>query len=730
MSGFVPVYCPLLLSDLRLSLSQSPWFYLLFALLGIGAAYVVYRYTLPPVPKFRKTVLWTLRAAALALLILLLFEPVLNFIRHLSKPPVVALLVDRSASMAIQGSKEDREASLRSFLAGNALRDLARRSNLRVYAFADSSSEIPRDSLAVLALNGIGTDISGSWSAVQKSLAGENLAAGIVVSDGEYNVGENPVRTASLSSVPLYAVGIGDTTSRTDAVIAEMLTNDIAYVGSKVPLDVRVRGHGLAAKSATLHLIGARGVELGRQSIRFTSDDAEVSVPFSFEAAEAGDLHLTAVLDSVPGEVLTGNNRRSVIVRVLENKTRVALFAGAPSADLEILRQTLETDTNLAVGAFVEIAAGKFLHNIPEPSAEDLSRMRLIVLCDYPTRSTSAGMLDKISRAAQEKRIPILFLAGPHLSTGRLSTLADVLPIQAPKQTLSEESVTLRGAASHAALTGRSPLAAAWNELPPVFGGVGNFTVPASVQVVAKLSRETLGINEDEPAVAIWDNGPRRGVAFLCWGTSRWKLQLAGSTNAAAFYDDLMSRLRGWLVAPAEEQRVKIRSTKKLYSGGERVRFIAQVYGADLSPRDDANLNINVTSAARTESVPMRNRGNGRYEGDLNPWTEGEYRFSGTALAGNDTLGSDRGLFAVEAFNIELIDTRARFDVLRQMAAASKAGFAPAAQADTMLARLKFTPRDVPTRKEISLWNQGLIIWIIISLLALEWIIRKRSGML
>ena len=67
-------------------------------------------------------------------------------------------------------------------------------------------------------------------------------------------------------------------------------------------------------------------------------------------------------------------------------------------------------------------------------------------------------------------------------------------------------------------------------------------------------------------------------------------MQLAGTQNASAFYDELVSRVRGWLIAPAEEQRVKLRTTKKVYSGGEAVRFVAQVYGADLSPRDDASI--------------------------------------------------------------------------------------------------------------------------------------------
>jgi hypothetical protein len=359
-----------------------------------------------------------------------------------------------------------------------------------------------------------------------------------------------------------------------------------------------------------------------------------------------------------------------------------------------------------------------------------LEKASLFVLCDFPTVRSSSSLTEAIARASLEKRIPVLLQAGPHLSVSRLSELKSVLPLESPRQVLSADVVLTRAAASHPALTSASPLPAEWTDLPPVYGGVGNFTVGSGGQVAVKLSREALGIAEDEPGLVLWELGGRRAAAILCWGTARWKLQLAGNQSAAGFYGQLMSRLRGWLVAPSEEQRVKIRTSKRLYSSAEVVRFSAQVYGADLAPRDDATLELRVTSGPRTENVAMRSRGNGRFEGELLPWAVGEYRFAGSARVNSDTLGGDNGLFAVEPFNIELLDPRARFDVLRLVAQASKGAFAPAAHADTLLSRLKFEPRTVVTRREISLWRQGLLIWIIIALLAIEWTLRKRSGML
>jgi hypothetical protein len=720
---------PLLLTNLRLTLASNAWWYIATALILLAGAFAVYRYTLPPVSSVRRSILWTLRGVALILLVFLLFEPVLTYLMSRKQSPTIALLVDHSASVTGNAEKDSHASFLRRWLTSSAARELSARSQLREFTFADSAREANPDEIAHLTFAGVGTDIAGAIAQTEKALAGENLAAVVVVSDGAYNSGENPVRVAAESPVPLYAVGVGDTSASRDAVISQMLTNEIAYVGSTVPVELRVRARGLKGRQSILRLLGPQGHEFGRQLVQFSDDDSEQSVSLSFTTDRPGDLRIVAALDSVPGETLLDNNRRSVIVRVLENKSRVLLFSGPVTPDLTILRQTLEEDSTLQVQLFAESMGSDLLYHETSPGNEDLGKADLIILLNFPSRNTSDATLQRVAQAVTTGNVPLLFFAGPQLSAGKLQTLASSLPFSPSKQAFGEERVLLRAAAAHPALSGKTPLPREWSDLPPAVGGLGNFVVKPSAQIAVKLSRESIGLTEDEPAVALWQTGPKHGAAFFCWGLYRWRME-NNAVVTASFYDQLISRVVAWLIAPVEEQRVKIRTTKRLYAGGEKVQFVGQVYGSDLAPRDDATISLRVTSGARSEVVAMRNRGNGRYEGELSPWSEGEYEFNGTASIQSDTLGSDHGLFAVEAFNIELVDTRARFDVLQAMATVSHGHFVPLSRADSLFSTLTFTPRVVSSHREIPLWNRALMIWIIIGLLAAEWIIRKRSGML
>lgn len=721
-----PTWLPVLLTGPRLSLSGSGWLFALFALLAALIAFFVYRYTLPPVSNVRRTILWVVRGFALILIILLLFEPVLSYLQSRSYPPVIALLIDDSQSMSL----EDRENDLTEFLNGEGIRNLKRRVSVRGFAFADSVIEQPVDSLQLLTRRGVGTNPSGAWDQVRRSLAEENLTAIILAGDGSYNIGANPVRTAGMLKVPVFTVGFGDTTFHPDAVIADMLTNEVTYTGSTVPVDLRITGRGLSGRETTVRLFDNRGNRLAEEGIRFSSDAAEITVSMTFKVDQEGEYRIIAVMDSIEGEHLLDNNRRSAIIRVLKSKSQVVLISGPPTADLTILRQTLETDTTLKVDPYIENGDGFLFHRQgAEPSV--LESADLVVLINYPSRFTRRDEALRIGEVLENERTSVWVLSGPNLSMTVLSEMLPSLPLKFLRSTPSEETVVVRSGVSHPAIAGRSPLPVEWSDLPPVLGGAGNTEVSAGADVVAKLSRLSIGIDEEEPAVVLWNTARRRGVVYLCWGTYLWKLGLAGgSSSSPHFYDELTSGLVAWLIAPVEERSVKIRPSKKLYAGGERIDFQAQVYGGDLSPRDDAMVRLEVTAGDRTEVVPMYGRGSGRYLGQLIPWMEGEYSYRGTASVNSDTLGSDHGIFAVEAFNIELVDTRARYDVLKQIAEASGGAFAPSDAADSLLARIDY-PAERQTRlRDLSLWNRAMVMWIIIGLLSLEWIIRKRSGML
>ena len=720
---------PILILGYGLELKGNALLYLLLACLALLAAVFVYRQTLPPVSVVWRSVLGFLRTLALAMVLLLLFEPVLNIFRHRMEKPNVLILVDKSASMSVSDGEISRQEAVRDLLSGAGFKALQSEARLHFLAFSDSIQELTPAQLDTFPATGSGTNLSMAWEKAERTIADESVVAAVLISDGGNNLGANPMRMAALAGFPIYTIGIGDTTVRRDAVLSEILANEITYLNSVVPVDVRVRATGLDGKVSRLRLLDRNGAEIASQEVHFSGNVSEVAATLNFTATQVGHMRYNVILDSIPGEWSLANNRRSVMVRVLETRLQVAILSGPPTPSLSTLRHTLESDSNFEVRAFIESSRGGYLLG-KTPTRVDLASASLLVLVNFPSERTASTLLDEIAQIVSLQKVPLIFFAGPAVYRENLARLADAIPCQAKRQFPSEAEVMLREIASHPALAGAASLPAAWTELPPVFGNKDNFTAGPLAQVAATLSRVALGIPEDEPAIVFWSGGGRKGVAFLVWGTYRWKLGLAKDPKAAAFHDDLLGRLTRWLVSPTEEKRVRIAPNKSLFGGGERVVFQAQVYGADLAPRDDAAVSVKIRMGERSETLPLQSRGHGRYEGTFLPWGEGEYHFDGSAYAKEDTLGTDAGTFAVEAFNIEMLDTRQQANILSGVAEASGGRYVPASGADTLLAALDFPLREVEHYREIPLWNRAMMLWIIIGVLGLEWFIRKRSGML
>ena len=76
----------------------------------------------------------------------------------------------------------------------------------------------------------------------------------ILLSDGIYNKGFNPVYAAEKLSYPIYTMGFGDTSQYRDVAINRFLSNDIAFLDDIVPVIVDVKSTDLQGERLKVSL--------------------------------------------------------------------------------------------------------------------------------------------------------------------------------------------------------------------------------------------------------------------------------------------------------------------------------------------------------------------------------------------------------------------------------------------------------------------------------------------
>ena len=240
--------------NLNLDYAYNGWLLLLgcAALVWLGRR--VYKNTNPPVDVSLRTVLTTLRAAAICLILFLIFEPILGLSRIKTEKPVVALLLDASSSMQLKNKGDARSEEVRNLLKQPWLKELSDRFAVQSYRFSSRTESISPRKLDSLQFKGDGTDFNQALNKLREDFADRNFAAALIFSDGVNNVGVDPTLEAEQFPAQIHTVLLGDETPERDAWVEDVLANEVAYAGVKTPLTAIVRSNGMGGRNAKISL--------------------------------------------------------------------------------------------------------------------------------------------------------------------------------------------------------------------------------------------------------------------------------------------------------------------------------------------------------------------------------------------------------------------------------------------------------------------------------------------
>jgi len=79
--------------------------------------------------------------------------------------------------------------------------------------------------------------------------------------------------------------------------------------------------------------------------------------------------------------------------------------------------------------------------------------------------------------------------------------------------------------------------------------------------------------------------------------------------------------------------------------------------------------------------------------------------------------------------NIEMLDTRCNRPLLEQIAKMTGGQVVPPTAIDEVLKLASLSPEVTETVHRTPLWNRWKNLWIVLGCLSVEWIVRKRKGL-
>jgi len=718
-------------SNFQLILFGKAGYLLIAAVLVAAFTIFIYRRTNPVVPAGIRYTLIALRILSLAILLLLLFESTARWILTEKKPPILAVAIDTSASMGLRDARDDRPAQIRRLAKDLLPASLPDPLQTKFYRFAGDVREIGQSAIDSLTFNGDATDISSSLEAIRGQLQDQNLAAMLLVTDGNYTDGGNPLRYASEMDVPLHVLGVGDSHPRPDLSIARIEANAIAFAGESTPVHVSIHSQGFARMRTRAVLRDESGeIENWMLPIRANPDDS--TLIFSYKPAKAGRQKLVAEVSALPGEISGENNRKTVYIDVLKSHLQVLVLAGLVSADISFLRNQLQGSGRFDLRVLAQDAGGAFTGDRSSRTALDsLDQYDLFVWQNFPTARTARSVLSRLQESLQKRPRPLVLFAGEDTDWPALAPFSSLLPMEprvvdgGEMQVLPQLSPAGR---SHPIMQIPGRDLSVWNLLPPVFLRHQLQSTWPDAEVLAYARPAYGNAATNCPLVVVRSSG-QKSVAVMAYDLWRWHLMMAGIGNDDEVYYHFINQLIRWLQIERNTELIRLQLDKPVYRFGETINVDAYVLDAQFKPIDGARARLVLGRGKEEEEFDLTPAGNGKYTVALRPDRAGDYALSLTVEENGQLIGTAKTQMTVGEYNRELSELTMQEPLLLGLAQSSGGRFAPIDSAAKVIRAINGKTKFEPRQRDIELWNRATTLAAIILLLTAEWFLRKRKGM-
>ena len=660
-----------------------------------------------------------------------------------------ALSLDAAQRQAIAGATRlDLVKAALTGPASSTFQTLGGDLDLSYHAFGESPRLI-RDAAVLRAADAAALEADEPATAIASSLdlvahASGVAPAGIVLfSDGidqdSSLRSEAVLRDLGSRGIPVFTVPVG-LADPDDVAIRNIVMQEVAFSGDRVPVRVQIRSNGYEKRSARLSVL-LNDRRVSQKEVRLEGGMQFEDIDFRIDLYDKGAARVSVVIEPFADEISAGNNRIDRSIRVVNEKVKVLYIEGNPRWEYRYLSAILKRDPRMEVTFIASSVGPEIARNSPDhierfPNRrEEAFQYDLVILGDTDAKFFTEEELEVLEELIRDRGASLLMLCGPmHSPLSYAGTpVEDMLPVRFDADGRWEkvsESV-------YPVLTpeGRSSMVMTMEEkaedndrvwsrvapldhLPPLLGAKPGATV------LAALSDSTTGAQR-YPLVA-WQ---RYGTGkCLSLATDRlWRLRFnTGDKYHWRIWSQgiqflTLSRLMG------EHKRIRLETDRAAYPLGARTRVYAHVLDDQFAPVVQGGFEVDVValdgggSRERVSLRPDRTQP-GLYEGFFSPPATGRYRLEANE---NDQPVSNTTEFQVVDEKTELLDTamrRAHLEHIAERTGGACLSLGQLAQLKTLINR---EPVTTTVRSERALWDHAVILLLLVGLLGAEWLLRR-----
>ncbi len=718
----------------------------IIALILVGALSVISWRRSPH--RGRTAALECLRFLSALVVVLLLWQPEWLTTVHPDTKPQIAILWDDSKSMTTVDAALPPVLSEKSAIVSRAdWVKTALASDLWKPLEANGANEVtalpfatPPAVSSVIA----GTDLEAPLTDILTTK--NNLRAVVLLSDGDYNLGQPPVAAAQklrLRGVPLFPIPVGSKVRLPDLDLLSVTAPTYGIVGENVQIPFTIRSSLDRQVRTIVRLRDESGRERTKDIIIPPNAETYDSILWRLEKEGSSTLELS--IPVADGELVATNNSHKFTIAGRPEKIRVLVVETLPRWEYRFLRNALSRDPGVELSCLLfhpTLGPGEGKDYIKEfPSKiEDLAKYDVIFLGDV---GVGADQLTKeqcelIRGLVENQASGLIFMPGSQgnefslLDTG----LSDLMPVllDYENQRGSAESIpspltlTTEGRASLLTMLGNNE-----EENPEIWRRLPGFYWHAPV-VKAKGGAEVLAVHGNRrgkygPIPLLVTKPAGSGKVLFMGIDSAWRWRRGVEDLYHYRFWGQVARWMSYQRNMAAGQRVRLFFNPERPEPGASLTLNANAFDPNGAPLKEGTVAVDLTAPdGRSQRIELQKNDSawGAFSGRFKVDLPGAWKLRATATGAEDKPLETTIL--VQGTEIEKIGQPARPEVLEEMAKVSRGRVIQPAQLADLIKEINALPAPRPLENRIPLWSHWATVAALVTLLGIFWIGRKLNG--
>lgn len=703
---------------------------LLLMALSAFVIYYLYKNIYPPKSRSYRITLRTLRSLVFIILSIQISMLVINWSTLSEKMKVVGILLDGSKSMSQYENSPFIEILE---TVDKITSSIGTEVEVKKYLFDSELRDYSTDDRAEGAI----TDISKSLKTLLKGNRSKTMSALILLSDGQWNQGEPPDLNANFSDIPVYVVGIGDKEKSKDIRISSVNAKSVMFLGDSMKIRLSIQSDGFSGKKVEIKIYG-EGISEIIKNISLPEDGFLKDVDFYISFDSEGEKNLQIELSSLEGEVTDTNNKRRKIVNVISKKKTILLLGGAPSADYVFMKDLLNNREEFDVTSMVQSGSDRWYE---KGTLQIDPEFDLFVFVGFPSGQSSENDMGSLIRELSRRSTSLLFLNSGSTDYDKLSSFESFLPARLGNITgavrYNEGILNLEDDGKFHPFTKQSDFlnetSEAWHNMPPAYSPLLKLSLKENSRVLLSIGTGKTDSGTSSPALIVSGEGLNKSAMIMTVDSHNFDRLLRGIGESSSTWKNSLINGVKWLSSHERPKRVNVTTDKKIYSQGEKIRFTAQVYDDSYDLIDDANLSVEIKSESDSSELfefDLQNLTDGNYAGEYRSKNPGEFHYKAVAKRGDLLIGVFGGNFGVETYSPELDNLFRNEKLLKAIAEKSGGLYFPIESFDPDSLNIESSAIIEKSDRTFEAWSNQILMLVLLTLLAVEWYMRKRGGLL